>query len=113
MGRIQQADLIGNLARDPQLLASLLDSAPVMITYKSRALAGETVHFEQCVSYPKRGKRQVLVSYVPHEDATGRVVGLFTLVQDITKLSGARPASAGPKRRVERESVLKSGARPA
>lgn len=47
------------------------------------ALSGDTVHFEAEVDYKDAGKRWIDATYVPHFDS-GRVVGLFVLVNDIT-----------------------------
>ena len=47
------------------------------------ALAGQTVQFEAHVPYRHGGERTVAAVYVPHRDASHRVIGLVTLVQDI------------------------------
>ncbi|GGH20740.1 hypothetical protein GCM10007036_24520 [Alsobacter metallidurans] len=57
-----------------------------------RALAGETVSFEQQMPYQTGGARHVQVEYVPRFDPSGRTEGLYALVQDITEQKEAEAA---------------------
>jgi len=50
-----------------------------------RAMAGETVTFEQTVPYRLAGPRHVRISYVPQRSARGEVEGVVALVTDITQ----------------------------
>jgi len=49
-----------------------------------RALAGETLHFMETLTYPDGMTRQIDTTYVPHFNAQGMVRGIFTMVVDIT-----------------------------
>lgn len=50
----------------------------------ARALAGETVTFEDAIPYREGGTREVRASYVPHRGAGGSVDGFVALVLDVT-----------------------------
>ncbi|HWN69703.1 MAG TPA: PAS domain S-box protein, partial [Haliangium sp.] len=52
--------------------------------YMERALAGETIDFEQELPYQKVGSRWVHVIYTPDRDSTGRVRGFVVFVHDIS-----------------------------
>ena len=60
--------------------------------YFDRVLAGETVQFEQVVPARDLGERTLLVGYVPQKDDDGRVIGFFTISQDITLICAGRDA---------------------
>ncbi|MCK5273193.1 MAG: PAS domain S-box protein, partial [Alphaproteobacteria bacterium] len=49
-----------------------------------RALAGETVHFEEVLAYPDGITRHIDVTYVPHFGSHGNVRGMFAMVVDVT-----------------------------
>lgn len=50
-----------------------------------RALSGERVHFETEVPYRGMGPRQMEITYVPHVGACGKVLGFYTLIQDVSE----------------------------
>jgi PAS domain S-box-containing protein len=50
-----------------------------------RAMAGETVVYEEEMPYRTGGRRWVLATLVPDRDAAGKVQGLVALVTDITE----------------------------
>lgn len=54
-------------------------------SYVEQALAGQKAGFQMEVPYRGSGNRHVEVSYVPHLDPDGKVLGFFTLVQDVTQ----------------------------
>ncbi|MBE9556082.1 MAG: PAS domain S-box protein [Proteobacteria bacterium] len=49
-----------------------------------RALSGETVHFQETMTYPDGATRHVDATYVPHFGAHGNVRGIFSMVVDVT-----------------------------
>lgn len=49
-----------------------------------RSLAGETLHFEEVLSYPDGRTRNIDATYVPHVGERGEIRGVFTMVVDIT-----------------------------
>lgn len=49
-----------------------------------RALNGETVHFEEVLSYPDGVTRHIDATYVPHFGSHDKVRGIFTMVVDVT-----------------------------
>jgi PAS domain S-box-containing protein len=51
-----------------------------------RALAGETVTFDQRITYKLVGPRDVRVTYVPHYNAARRIDGFIALVADISEI---------------------------
>jgi two-component system, sensor histidine kinase len=54
-------------------------------SYIERALAGSTSVFDVGLPSADGEPRFGLATYVPHRSASGRVVGFFTLIQDITE----------------------------
>ena len=54
-------------------------------SYIERALAGSTSVFDVGLPAADGEPRFGLATYVPHRSASGRVVGFFTLIQDITE----------------------------
>jgi PAS domain S-box-containing protein len=55
-----------------------------------KALAGEPVKVESLFPGPPR--RRTLVQHIPHIGPHGKVLGLYTLVQDVTELTEAKEA---------------------
>lgn len=51
-----------------------------------KALAGEASEYEGYFSYPKVGRRYVHIDYVPRKDAGGRIIGLYSVLRDVTTL---------------------------
>ena len=51
--------------------------------YIDRVLAGEHVRHTQVVDFPGVGRRKVHISFIPHEDEHGHIVGFFSLSQEI------------------------------
>lgn len=49
-----------------------------------RALSGETIHFQETLTYPDGATRHVDATYVPHFGAHGNVRGIFSMVVDVT-----------------------------
>jgi PAS domain S-box-containing protein len=60
--------------------------------YMDRALAGETLTFEQTLPYKAGGARSVRVTYTPDRTADGQVHGFVTLVEDVTDRQRAENA---------------------
>ena len=60
--------------------------------YLDIALHGETVNFEQLLSFKSGEERFVQVSYVPHWNEHGDVVGVFSLANDLTALKTTEDA---------------------
>jgi len=56
------------------------------------ALAGDRQFFAADFHHPTRGLLAVQADYVPQKDATGKVIGLILLVQDITEQRAAERA---------------------
>jgi PAS domain S-box-containing protein len=52
--------------------------------YIDRVLAGEHVTHSQVANFPGVGWRKVHISFIPHVDENGHVVGFFSLGQEIT-----------------------------
>lgn len=73
--------------------------------HTEEALAGQRVTYE-CVLDTLGGPRRVQVAMVPHEDAEGRVVGLYVLMQDVTE---ARELEAQRARSEERLQLALEG----
>lgn len=57
-----------------------------------QALAGHTVSYETEIPYQGAGPRWVSVSYTPHRDAAGEVVGVVALINDLTERRRAEAA---------------------
>ncbi|MDH3739691.1 MAG: CHASE domain-containing protein, partial [Alphaproteobacteria bacterium] len=53
--------------------------------HMQRVLVGEPQTFDRSVTYPDGVHRHVTISYVPHFDGDGNVVGFFGIVQDISQ----------------------------
>jgi two-component system CheB/CheR fusion protein len=58
----------------------------------ARALAGETVVFDNRAHYQYGPARDVHVAYLPHRDPSGRVDGLVVLVTDVGEIKNAERA---------------------
>jgi PAS domain S-box-containing protein len=58
--------------------------------YFERALAGESVQYTRLVQLSEHEQRWMRTSYVPDLDASGAVVGLYTVSIDVHELSQAR-----------------------
>ncbi len=52
--------------------------------YIEQALSGKEVSYETQIPCDDGSVRQIEVSYVPHIDATGKVIGIFALEHDVT-----------------------------
>jgi PAS domain S-box-containing protein len=70
-------------------------------SYVERALAGEAVTFDQRMVYKSGPARDVRAAYVPHFDASGRVLGFVALVNDITEIRTAEAALRHSERMLE------------
>jgi two-component system CheB/CheR fusion protein len=70
--------------------------------YVERALAGETVTFEQRMVYKSGPARDVRASYVPHFDGDGRVRGFVGMVHDIGEMRVAEQALRRSEHLLER-----------
>jgi PAS domain S-box-containing protein len=77
----------GALVRDI-LGAQMFSKVEPMV---DRALSGERVSFEQHMPYPG-GERYIRADYVPRVDDSGNVIGIYTLVEDITRAKKAQLA---------------------
>ncbi len=64
-----------------------------------RALSGERVSFEQHMQYPG-GERYIRADYVPRVDDGGHVIGIYTLVEDITRAKKAQIAIQASENRL-------------
>jgi PAS domain S-box-containing protein len=53
--------------------------------YVDTALAGTPITFDYSRTYPDGRPRFVEIAYIPHVGPEGRVIGFFTLVQDLTE----------------------------
>jgi PAS domain S-box-containing protein len=54
--------------------------------YIDAVLAGKLVHFEAPLHHRLLGRRECLLTYIPHLDATGTVVGFSMMCHDVTDL---------------------------
>jgi PAS domain S-box-containing protein len=84
---------------------------PTFATARSwieRALAGETVSYENVLRAPGHPERQVAVTLVPRRKADGSVAGYYSLVTDVTPLKQAERAV---KEREERLRLAAGAAR--
>ena len=70
--------------------------------YFERALAGETVQYTRLVQAGRGRQRWVRTSYVPDFDASGDVVGIYTVSIDVHELTIARERL---QRSVERDAL--------
>jgi PAS domain S-box-containing protein len=70
--------------------------------YMERALAGETVDFEQELPYHKVGSRWVHVIYTPDRDPSGRVRGFVVFVHDVSDRKRVEDALRRSAERAER-----------
>ena len=52
--------------------------------YMDRALEGEPQTFDRALTFPDGKFREVTITYIPHIDEAGKVVGFFGIVQDIS-----------------------------
>ncbi len=69
--------------------------------YVDKALAGQYVTFEGNLTYPSAGDRYVRIDYVPVSDASGRVLGFYGLIIDLTQAREA--AILAERNRVARD----------
>jgi PAS domain S-box-containing protein len=81
-------DLIGLTLREVLSESRYARLAP----YIAGALAGQRQTFE--IDFPQIGIELALGTYVPHLDDDGKVIGFFTLYQDITELRRAAEAKS-------------------
>jgi PAS domain S-box-containing protein len=70
--------------------------------FMERALAGETVIFDEELPYRELGSRWVHVIYTPDLDADGKVRGFVVFVHDITELKRAQDVLRRSAERAER-----------
>lgn len=76
-----RADLVGRKVRDVVGEAAWARLGPSV----ERGLAGERFDFEQyAVPYRYGGTRDIKVSFIPHQNATGGVDGYVALIEDIS-----------------------------
>jgi PAS domain S-box-containing protein len=87
LGRAK-ADIIGRHVREVIGEESYANTAP----YIERVLGGEPVAFENTASNTDGELRNTFVQYTPERDEHGRVIGYFTLIQDITERKRAEEA---------------------
>lgn len=92
---VPHSRLLGMGAVDVLGPAVFAQSRPYMV----RALGGERVHFERTAT---RGNslRHERVSYMPDFSASGKVVGFFSLAEDITDLKHAQTTLADSEQRI-------------
>lgn len=64
------------------------------------ALAGNTVEFEETMTYPDGNVRHVVINYIPDRGESGRPQGFFSLVVDITDRVNAEAALRASEQRV-------------
>ncbi|MFN8490153.1 MAG: PAS domain S-box protein [Caldilineaceae bacterium] len=57
-----------------------------------RALAGETVNFEETFTYPDGVTRTIMGTYIPDRGADGQVLGFYLYINDITARKQAEAA---------------------
>jgi PAS domain S-box-containing protein len=86
----KREDIQGRLVREVVGEAAYANVRP----YVERALAGERLTFEQFMPYQDGPQRHIRVEYVPRlaRDGSGKVEGIYTLVQDITAAKAAEAA---------------------
>jgi len=70
--------------------------------YVERVLRGEEVTFEDRVVYKNGPVRHVRASYIPHLDASGRVLGFAVTANDITEIRAAEIALRRTEQMLER-----------
>ncbi|CAN5715719.1 hypothetical protein BH10CHL1_BH10CHL1_37970 [soil metagenome] len=63
-------------------------------SYWQRALAGETVNFEETFTYPDGVTRTVMGTYIPDRGSEGQVLGFYLYINDITARKQAEAAVA-------------------
>ncbi|HEU0036157.1 MAG TPA: PAS domain-containing protein [Kofleriaceae bacterium] len=80
MFQLDRSNIIGRKIADILPRATYEAAVPQL----RRVLAGEHVEFEATLPFPS-GHREVTVSYVPHRDPSGAVLGFFALVADVTE----------------------------
>ena len=68
--------------------------------YIDRVLAGEHVRHTQVVDFPSLGKRKLYISFIPHENEHGHIVGFFSLSQEVilTEESGQESRADVPEK---------------
>jgi len=85
---IRREDIIGR--RVEELLGEA--AYAVVRPRLERALRGETVDYEDRISFARLGLRHFRAIYVPHKAADGTVLGCFIAVSDITQRKQAEEA---------------------
>ncbi len=81
-------DMIGKTLAE----AAWAESYEIAQPYAERALAGESVEFENIIPMDDGGSLTVVVSYIPDRGADGTVSGFFSLVEDVTARDRAEKA---------------------
>jgi PAS domain S-box-containing protein len=82
------ADMIGKTLAESAWAESYLIAQP----YAERALAGESVKFENVIPKDDGDSLTVVVSYIPDRRPDGTVSGFFSLVEDVTARDTAEKA---------------------
>jgi PAS domain S-box-containing protein len=61
--------------------------------YIDRVLAGEHVRHTRVVDFPSVGRRKLYISFIPHENENGHIVGFFSLSHEVI-LPNEEPAQS-------------------
>jgi two-component system sensor kinase FixL len=85
---IRREDIIGRRVEELHGEAAYAVVGPRL----ERALTGETVDYEDRISFARLGLRHFRAIYVPHKAADGTVLGCFLSVSDITQRKQAEEA---------------------
>ncbi len=97
--RTRREDLIGRHIGEARGARRWAEHAP----YFERALAGQAVQYTRLVDALPQGPRWMRTSYVPDlDEASGRIVGLYTVTVDVHELTVSQEKL---KRRVERDGL--------
>ncbi len=75
------AELLGQTLFDNVIKAKL-----------DRCLAGESIHYQSWFEFRAAGRRFMDVTYSPHSDADGRIIGVVVAGRDMTELEQAHQA---------------------
>jgi PAS domain S-box-containing protein len=106
LNQLGRASGLVYFGREPKVGQSMLDYVPEAYhaTFRenfARCLAGESIYYEQAVSYPAQGKRWFQVKYYPVFDAGGTIMGVAYNTFDVSSRKQAETSLLEMKLQLE------------